>query len=507
MGKKPFYFDIQQFAINGNGGNGFPPNVQQVIEQLGFLERLLRDSLEPTLVLRPRDIKAEDWFDARIGETKTFTSSALITPNTTPLNPANNTGLDNGMTADVRAFEQWVATLNEWPGFIPTNILGQEAFIADLYIDNMEKLAQKSGNSLELITVNRAFQAYDSGDTFVKTAVAGTSASIEVDNLSGFLTQFSTTALPSYPAPTAVSSTNKMPVAFIDAATGLIKDLANVVAGTPDATNGSYMQTGSQTFGTSGIASLDAAIGPLNIGDRMVAIDAGQFASLAVGAPLDPRKKDGSYVVRPTNANNVMITTAEAMAITNVMNPSVMLPYAVSILKRRGIPKLPNGLYGCAIDSTLLASFYGDQGFQRATATNWDRGRYFKDGVIAAGWGIEFTEATQLPAYNAPAGGFALRHAFVFGKDVIAEHPFRGAKDAANIVARVGDVADERWVNRIKFRSLAAIDTLGQVIKCAYDYVGDFVPRTDKASQPPIVLSSDWQRYKRGVILQAASPY
>jgi hypothetical protein len=180
----------------------------------------------------------------------------------------------------------------------------------------------------------------------------------------------------------------------------------------------------------------------------------------------------------------------------------------VAIAKRRGIPKLPNGLYGCAIDSTILASFYGDQGFQRATATNWDKGAYFTDGLIAAGWGVEFTEATQVPSYAAPgSGGFQLRHAFVFGQDVIAEHPFIAAKDAADIVAGVGDVADERWVDRIKFRNLAALDTLGQVIKTAYDYVGDFVCATDKSSNPAVVLTSDYARYKRGVVVQAAAPY
>jgi hypothetical protein len=189
------------------------------------------------------------------------------------------------------------------------------------------------------------------------------------------------------------------------------------------------------------------------------------------------------------------------------MNPSVQIPYAVSILKRRGVPKLANGLYGCAIDSTLLASFYGDTGFQRATGTNWDRGRYFQDGIIAAGWGVEFTEATQLPVYLAPTGGFSIRHAQVFGEGVVSEHPFTGARDATNIVAGVGDVADERWVDRIKFRSLAALDTLGQVLKLSYDYVGDFQCGTDKASNPYIIGTSDFSRYKRAITIQAASPF
>ncbi len=100
-----------------------------------------------------------------------------------------------------------------------------------------------------------------------------------------------------------------------------------------------------------------------------------------------------------------------------------------------------------------------------------------------------------------------MRHAQVFGDGIVSEHPFAGARTAADIVAGVGDIADERWVDRIKFRNLAALDDLGQVIKCIYDYVGDFQCGTDKASNPFIVGTSDFARYKRGVTIQASSPY
>jgi len=505
----PFRFDLRVHDIAGTGGNGFPQSILDTIQQKNYLETLLRASLEPTRVFRPRVIGPLDWFDARIGETKTFTASALIAPTATALNPANNTGLDNGMTADVRGYEQWVATLNEYPGFIPTNILGQEAFIADIFEDNQKAMAQKAGDSLELLCVLRAMTSYDTGDTFVTVAGTGSPTTYAVDNINGFDTQFLATELPSYPAPTTVSTTNKIAVLLLDKTDGHVKGAANCQLATPDGTNASYMQSGGNAFGRSGVLTVDSSLGSCSVGDRIVAVDAACPTTTGSTVFLDPRFKDGSYVVRPLSSN-VMRTTAIAMTSADVLNPSVMIPYAVSILKRRRSPKLPNGLYGCAVDSTLLAALYSDTGFQRATATNWDRGAYFTEGVVAAGWGVEFIETTQIPVYAPPAGGgsgFSLRHAFCFGLDVIAEHPFAGAKNAAAIVARVGDVADERWVERIKFRSLAAIDTLGQVIKFAYDYVGDFVPRTDKSSTPKIVFSSDYCRYKRGVILQVAAPF
>jgi hypothetical protein len=514
-GAVPWKFDLQLFAINGSGGNGFPADIMAVIEQKNYLQTLIRTSLVPTLVFRPKKINNEDWFQARVGETKTFTRRGLIAPNTVPLNPANNTGLDNGMTADQRTFEQWTATLNEWPGYIPTNILGQEAFLGDLFIDNNLAMGQKAGNSLELICVQRVFAAYDSGDTFLVAAATGSPTTLHVDNINGFNLQYPQANLPSYQTPVATSSTNPISIVVIDATTKLIKAINTVTLATPDVSNISYMQNGGQAFGVSGVLTLASSITSCVTGDRVVAVDPSAASAQlppTIGQPLNPIWKDGSLVVRPPDTNNVMIGTAAQMTAANVMNPSVMIPLAVSLLNRRGVPRLSNGLYGCAIDATLLSSFYSDTGFQRATMGEWDRGRYFTNGIIAKGWGVEFTDASQVPVYSSPAaasspGSFNLRHAFVFGLDVIAEHPFEGARNAADIVARIGDVADERWVDRIKFRNLAALDDLGQVIKTVYDYVGDFQCGTDKSSNPSIFQTSDWQRYKRGVLLQAATQF
>ena len=371
-------------------------------------------------------------------------------------------------------------------------------------------LAQKAGSSLELLCVQRVFNAYDSGDTFLTVAITGTMTTGHVDNGNGFYSVYPTSNLPLFQTPTTVSTTNKMPVAIIDKTTLLIKALTNVQAWAADGTNGTYMQGPFGQFGTSGTLTFDVTPGACNVGDRVVALDTRAATSTVpptIGQYLNPVWKDGSFVVRPLDVNGNMLPTGYAMAPTSQLNPSVQFPYAVSILKRRQIPKLSNGLYGCAIDSTLLAALYSDTGFQRASSTQWDRGSAFENGHVAAGWGLEFVEDTQLPVYLSPNGGFSLRHAQVFGDGIITEHPFAGARDAANIVAGVGDVADERWVDRIKFRNLAALDTLGQVIKAAYDYVGDFQAPTDKASNPYIIGTSDFSRWKRGVIIQASSPY
>lgn len=493
-------------AINGSGTNGLPASITNITEQTNFLETKLRKGMKPKFVFRHSVSKSVEYFEGRIGETKTFTRSAEIPPTVTPMNPANNSGLDNGITPSNRVFEQWQAQLYLWPGGVNINILGNETQLADLYLDDIEKLGGSAANSLELVCANRLMQAYDTGDTFATAAITGTSTSLSVDNIFGFDTQFPfITASPaSYGLPSGVSSTNKLPILIIDQTTGLIKGSANVTAAIAVA-NTSYMNSAGIVNGQSGTLTLDAAVGPVVKGDRVVATDVSNTQT-TTGQAFNPTFKDGSTVVRPL-ASGTPITTAFNMAVTNVVAPSIQIPMAVSILKRRNVPKLKNGLYGCAIDPTLLAQFYQDDNFLKATATRWEQSPVFTDGVIAAGWGVEFTDATQLPVYQAPAGGFALRHAFVFGEDVVAEHPFAAARNAQTRAAGIGDMFDFRWVDRIEFITQAALDRLGQVIKISYAYTGDFRAGTDKGSTPAIVQTTDYNRFKRGILVQASSPY
>lgn len=480
--------------------NGFPDSIQNVIEQQNYLETKLRRSLHAKLVLRKAAAqRALSWFDARIGETKTFTRSNPIAPVTTPLSPGSNSGLDNGLTPINRGFEQWVAQLYEWPNAINLNVLGNETLLGDLYIDNMKEMADGAANSMETVCVTRAVTAYDSGDTWAIAAVDD-AATVHVDNINGFTTQYTSTNAPSYGLPQPVSSSNKLAVLIIDGTTGAVKASANVEAFDADGSNVSSMQTGGIAFGVSGTLTLDASIS-CSEGDRIVAMDPNNPSTSA----FNPTYKDGAYVIRPITSGGLMVQNAYQMASTNTVVPSVSVPQMVGLLSRRQVPRLANGLYGCAIDSTLLATFYQDEGFQRATMGTYDKSPVFTNGIIAKGWGVEFVEATQLPVYAAPAGGFALRHAFVFGEDVISEHPFIGAKNAQTIAAKQGDIVDVRWIDRVEFVSQAPLDRLNEVVKLSYKYVGDFEPGTDKGSNPSIVFTSDYCRYKRGVLGQFAS--
>lgn len=487
-----FTFDLQMFAISGGGGgNTLPQAIINVAEQQNFLDTKFRNAMRPTRVLRASASRDASFaFQGRIGESKTFTRAGLIAPNVVPLNPANNTGLDNGITPNARSFEQWSASLNEWADGLNINVLGNEAILADLYLDDVDKLGQKAGDSLEMVSALRLFQAYDSGDTYL-TVLASATTTLTVDDITGFQTQYTAGQ---YGLPAAVSAGNKLAILILNPATNAVIQAVNVTGFA--ATGTSYKVSGPLTVGVAGTLTVDAAVtAPIN--SRVVAMD-----PLASTTTFNPTFKDGSVVFRPNNR-----TTGQTMVAGDVLQPSTQFPQLSALLRRRQVPKLPNGLYGVAVDATLMSYLYQDSGFQIATQGTWDRSPVFTNGIIAKAWGLEFVEHTQLPVYQAPAGGFALRHAIGFGAEALAEHPFTAALSAQSRAASIGDMYDFRWVDRIQFITQSAIDRLAEVIKLSYKYVGDFQCPTDKLSNPQNILASDYTRFKRACIIQAASTF
>ncbi|HEY6272249.1 MAG TPA: hypothetical protein VIX19_09680, partial [Terriglobales bacterium] len=106
---------------------------------------------------------------------------------------------------------------------------------------------------------------------------------------------------------------------------------------------------------------------------------------------------------------------------------------AVAKLRARNVPPMRNGLYACTVDSLVMSQLYADDRFNTATMGTWDRSPVFTNGKIAKGLGVEFVEATTVPAYVAPSGGFMIRHAIVWGRDALFEYDFQGQRSVRAI--------------------------------------------------------------------------
>src|SRR5690349_13808736 len=86
------------------GIQNFPPALQPIIQQ-GFLEREFQQALRSRLGYRA--VADREQIAVGIGETLTKTRAGLKPTVTTPLAPATNTNLDNGLTPSNWSVEQY----------------------------------------------------------------------------------------------------------------------------------------------------------------------------------------------------------------------------------------------------------------------------------------------------------------------------------------------------------------------------------------------------------------
>jgi hypothetical protein len=472
--------------------NNFPAAISNVIEQIGYLDKYYHDALRGQFGYR--DAANKEKFEARIGETKTFSRPAALTAKTSPLNPAANAGLDNGLTPSQRSFEQWNAVLNKYADGLDLNIEEETTLIADLFVNNEEELARGAGLTMDYIAAQRMHRSYETGDTYALGAVTAGN-SVHVDNGYGFDTQYLLTALaPSYGLPVAVSPTNKIPILVLGGSSGTVAYAANVTSIVWDTVNISSAQTAGVAIGASAVLGLDGNI-TCAIGDRIVAMD--PSASTTV---FNPQGMDGSFVLRP-NSKQTRYQLTETDTLTYDM-----VATAVGKLKSRGIPPLRNGLYMCTVDALVIQQLYADDRFNTATMGQWDRSPVFTNGKIAKGLGVEFVEANTTPAYTAPGGGFMIRHAIVYGRDALTEYDFQGQHYGVNRVKEEGGAtAVIKWIDGVEFIIQSPLDRMQEVIKSTYKWVGDFESGTDKGSNPTIFGTTDWCRFKRAVEIEVAS--
>src|SRR5579885_2651467 len=86
------------------GIQNFPATLQPIIQQ-GFLEREFEQALHSCLGYRA--VADREEFAVGIGETLTKTRAGLKPSITTPMAPASNTNLDNGLTPQYFSVEQY----------------------------------------------------------------------------------------------------------------------------------------------------------------------------------------------------------------------------------------------------------------------------------------------------------------------------------------------------------------------------------------------------------------
>lgn len=453
------------------------PAVQDLLEQTNLLEQVLQ---KPLLARLAYSRMADRYiFPNGIGETITKTRPGLypLSAAMTPLNPANNTGLDNGLSDTYWKSEQFQLAINEYALTTQTNVKQDRTLIRRTFLQNVNALGENAGRTFDGLCSEYLHKAYDSGNTFITAGASGTT--ITVDNIYGFDTAFSSTNSPGLPSP--VSSSNKLACTIYDGSTGAVKDTVNVIGAVADGTNTSTAFVNGVAYGASGTLTLDATLGTAVVtGDFIIAND-GSFV----------QRCGGKHSRHDLAAGDIL--TLEDLA------------QAKAKLEARNVPALPSGMYACIIDPRLWPLLLKDSAFNYATMGQMGEG-YFATGMVNRTLGLEFVNSNMVPAYSTAAAGVSALHAVVVGQGALIKGTFQGHIDS-NREAAAMDNADIRFIDEedIAMITRAPMDRLQEWMTQTWNWVGGFVAPTDKTSDSTIIPTSDAARYKRCVIVESAS--
>jgi len=169
------------------GIQNFPLALQPVIQQ-GFLEREFQQALNSRLGYRA--CADREMFAVGIGETLTKTRAGLKPSVTTPLAPATNTNLDNGLTPQSFSVEQYTITLNSYAATTDLNMVTSRVGIASQFLLNAAINGEQAARSLDELARNALFAAYFGGNTRLRSSLTVAGPELPVDDVRGFQTVF-----------------------------------------------------------------------------------------------------------------------------------------------------------------------------------------------------------------------------------------------------------------------------------------------------------------------------
>ena len=436
------------------GIQNFPLALQPIIQQ-GFLEREFEHAL--TSRLGYRAIADREAFAVGIGETLTKTRAGLKPSVTTPLAPATNTNLDNGLTPTSWGIEQYTITINHYASTTDLNMVTSRVGIASQFLQNAYTNGEQAARSLDEIARNALFNPYFGGNTRIRLTLAAAGPAVTVDDIRGFQTVF----VNGVQTPVTSSSTLTVTVGA-DAYTlvGAVADTANVST-TPGGLSGVL------TFSTSVTVS-DATAG-----------NAVQSATASV-------------IIRP-NAR----TTTAAIASTDTLSMSNLLD-AVAKLRMNAVPDV-DGVFNCYLDPVSARQLFADQDFQRLFQGATSANQVFKQGMINDFLGLRFiptTEAYVQPHPTLP--GAVIRRPIICGKGALIEGDFAGM--AADDVAPKDSIVS--MVDGIAMVTREPIDRLQQIIAQSWYWIGGFCAPSDTTTNATVIPTATNASYKRAIMIE-----
>jgi hypothetical protein len=448
----------------------FPSDLQDIIQQ-NMLEREFEEGL--TSKLAYSQMADVEEFPNNVGETLTKTKTGYLTPTETPVNPASNSGLNNGQTPQYWAVEQYTMTLQLYAITTDLNVVTQKVGIKKRFLENTRKLGVNARQSMDRLVRNAAFDAYMGGNSRVIVTLLAPGTSVQVDDTRGFQTIVvqPNSSNPGSGTVQPVSPSNPLPVQV-----GL--NIYSVIGFSNDPVNVSTAFRG--TSGTL-IFSTNVTIADATLGNPVVS----SFAPV---------------IIRP----NTRATTYNLLS--NDFLTMQMLLDANAVLENNAVPKI-DGKYNMTLDNISARQLFADPEFQLLYRGTGDTTNAYKYAEIVEFLDfrlIKTTEAPQQSLINSASQPIRVHRPILYGEGAIQEGRFSGLTDETQ---NMGDNSNSEIVvvEGVAAVTRPPLDRLKQIVSQSWYSIKGFAVPTDVTASTDIIPTANNSYFKRAVLFELGS--
>ncbi|MBV9756361.1 MAG: DUF4043 domain-containing protein [Alphaproteobacteria bacterium] len=436
------------------GIQNFPASLQPIIQQ-GFLEREFEQALHSRLGYRA--VADREEFAVGIGETLTKTRAGLKPSITTPLAPATNTNLDNGLTPQYFSIEQYTLTINSYAATTDLNMVTSGVAIASMFLQNAAINGEQAARSLDELARNALFGAYFGGNTRVTTTLSSAGPTITVDDVRGFQYVY---------------------VNGVQTPVGGSASLTVTVGGNV------YTLVGCSVDGVNTSTAPGGISGSLTFSGNVAVADgaAGETVQAA----------NASVVVRPSGRSNTSL-----LAATDTLTMSALLD-AVAKLRLNAVPEI-DGVYNCYLDPVSARQLFADPDFKQLFTGATSANQVFRQGMVNGFLGLRFVPTTEAYVQPHPSlSGVTVRRPIVCGQGALIEGDYAGI--AASDVAPKDSIV--HVIDSVAMVTREPIDRLQQIIAQSWYWIGGFCAPSDVTTNPSTIPTATNATYKRAVMIE-----
>ena len=482
--------------------SNFPTKIIPMLQQ-NYLQKAIQEFLVPNI--KYFNIAEHLAIPTNVGDTLTKTRPGLLAANPDPVDPSAAVGLDNAMTPQQWAVEQYTLTLQMLNGTQDIDLLTKDQSIVDRFHHSMRANLTQAAQSVDIYLRNCLYggivpsgtnaynlkEGYMAGNTFC-TGGAGTASgggpytiTINVDDITGFASLYVNGVL------TNVSGGNTLGV--FQNGINLGANGITVTAFTQDASGGTSKRlfqgpTSNGGKGASGTLTLSsAAVFTIALNDVITSVDA-------------------ATILRPNGKTSYKNLTA-----SDTFTQSQLLD-AVALLRNRQVPPMADGRYVLIGDYVTMRQIFADQDYKIATQGRFDS-PFFKGAFVDEYLDVHIVQTSNAPVQLAATNGSAVtvRRPIICGKDVLVDGYYEGVSDFADTGTNGDAFADGIMMSHIRQEQQGTVaivrpplDRLSKSLSMSWMSIRDAIAPTDSTATPQIIVTGDNARRKRAVIVEHA---